>query len=158
MLIECIGEPFICRWPGGEVRLAPGQPVEIPDDRARRLLVKAPGRVRAVDAAKEPVVIEDAHPQARSVYWESGTGEILGPATPEYLARQGDTFWIVTAFEGQPRWINADRLRSRTAFETQRKPVVVELIKEPRSDGEVNESWATEADFYLPSVQSALYA
>lgn len=57
--------------------------------------------------------IEPAAPNARAIYWETGTGEILGPAVPEYLLRDGDTFWIVTTFEGQIRWINADRLRSR---------------------------------------------
>lgn len=57
-----------------------------------------------------------AAPNARGVYWEAG-GRILGPAVPEFLARNGSTFWIVTTFEGQPRWINADRLRSRKVFE-----------------------------------------
>ena len=51
MTIECIGSPFTYRWPTGEVRLVPGQPVELPDDRAARLLEKAPGRVRVVALA-----------------------------------------------------------------------------------------------------------
>lgn len=50
MLIEAIGVPFVCRWPGGECHIVPGQPVELPDDRAQRLMAKAPGRVRAVRA------------------------------------------------------------------------------------------------------------
>ncbi len=49
--IECIGAPFTYRWPTGEVRLVPGQPVELPDGRVARLLEKAPGRVRVVAAA-----------------------------------------------------------------------------------------------------------
>lgn len=66
-------------------------------------------------------VIEPAHrPDGKPmnpIYWETGTRQILGPAVPEYLARDGETFGIVTTFEGQIRWINADRLRSRKAFE-----------------------------------------
>src|SRR4029078_6910404 len=52
MNIECVGPPFTYRWPEGEVRLVPGQPVELSDDRAVRLLQKAPGRVRRVKAVK----------------------------------------------------------------------------------------------------------
>ena len=46
MIIECIGGPFTYRWPGGEVHLEPGKPIDLPDDRAQRLLSKAPGKVR----------------------------------------------------------------------------------------------------------------
>lgn len=48
MMIECIGEAFVYRWPEGEIHLEPGQPVELPDERAQRLLLKAPGRVRVI--------------------------------------------------------------------------------------------------------------
>lgn len=71
------------------------------------------------NVSSEPMDIMPAAQNARAVYWETGTGRILGPAVPEFLARNGSTFWIVTTFEGQPRWINADWLRSRRAFENQ---------------------------------------
>ena len=48
MLIECIGTPFVCRWPGGEVRLEPGKPINLSDERAKRLLDRAPGKVRMI--------------------------------------------------------------------------------------------------------------
>ena len=48
MIIECIGSPFTYRWPGGEVHFEPGTPVDLLDDRAQRLLSKAPGKVRMV--------------------------------------------------------------------------------------------------------------
>lgn len=51
MIIECIGSPFTYRWPTGEVRLEPGKPVELPDARAKRLLDKAPGKVRVITPA-----------------------------------------------------------------------------------------------------------
>ena len=53
MIIECIGSPFIYRWPTGEVRLVPGHPVELPDDRAARLLEKTTGRVRVVESSNK---------------------------------------------------------------------------------------------------------
>ena len=39
---------FTYRWPGGEVHLEPGKPIDLLDDRAERLLSKAPGKVRMV--------------------------------------------------------------------------------------------------------------
>lgn len=49
MLIEAVAKPLTYRWPGGEVRLEPGKPVDLPQDRAWRLLAKAPGKVRPVE-------------------------------------------------------------------------------------------------------------
>ncbi|MFO0777582.1 MAG: hypothetical protein U0223_08245 [Nitrospira sp.] len=74
------------------------------------------------------LVSEPAAPHARPIFWETGEGRILGPATPEFLGKSGGQFWIVTTFEVQIRWINADRLRSKKAFETQRAVYDVELI------------------------------
>ena len=49
MLIEAVGKTITYRWPHGEVRLEPGKPVGLPDDRAQRLIEKAAGRVRVVE-------------------------------------------------------------------------------------------------------------
>lgn len=76
-------------------------------------------------SASEGFQIEPAALNAKAIYWEASTGRILGPAVPEFLARDGNTFWISTTFEGQILWINADRLRSRKAFEQQ--PEVLEF-------------------------------
>ena len=46
--------PFTYRWPGGEVHLEPGTPIDLPDDRARRLLDKAPGKVRVIPPTYQP--------------------------------------------------------------------------------------------------------
>ena len=51
MIIECVGSPFTYRWPGGEVHLEPGKPIDLPEARAQRLLNKAPGKVRVVESA-----------------------------------------------------------------------------------------------------------
>jgi hypothetical protein len=85
-----------------------------------------------VSSAAAHITIEPAHPSARPVYWERATGEIVGPGVPEFLARVGDAFWVVAQFQGEPVWINSDRLRSRRQFEGQVKPKVVEFVKEPR--------------------------
>jgi hypothetical protein len=73
--------------------------------------------------------IEPAPLNAKGIYWETGTGRILGPAIPEFLARDGDSFWISTTFQQTIWWINADRLRSKKAFLEQREVKEVELIR-----------------------------
>ena len=88
-----------------------------------------PTQLSGTQSTQRLAVIEPAVPNARPVYWESGTGRILGPATPEFLARDGGTFWIVTTVEGQIRWINADQLRSRKAFEAQAEVREVEPVR-----------------------------
>jgi hypothetical protein len=75
------------------------------------------------------IQIEPAPLDARAIYWETGTGRILGPAIPEFLARDGDSFWISSTFEQAIWWINADRLRSKKAFSEQREIKEVELIR-----------------------------
>ena len=47
MLIEAT-KPLRVRLPQGELNLEPGKPVEMADEQARRLLVKARGKVRVV--------------------------------------------------------------------------------------------------------------
>lgn len=74
--------------------------------------------------------IQSAAPNVRAIYWETGDGRILGPAVPEFLGRDGNTFWISTVFDGQIRWIHADRLRSKKSFDAQRTVQEVELIRE----------------------------
>lgn len=113
---------------GEEVTLKPGIPMDIPEQAANQLLLKMPDKVRRATSG-HAVIIEPAVANARSVFWESGDARILGPAIPEFLARDGSTFWIVTTFEGQIRWINADRLRSKKALDTQREVQEIELIR-----------------------------
>ncbi len=53
MILEAL-ELLTYRWPDGEVRLEPGKPVSLPDERARRLLAKAQGKVRPVETLTKP--------------------------------------------------------------------------------------------------------
>jgi hypothetical protein len=78
------------------------------------------------------VTINTAHSEARSVYWETGDGKILGPAVPECLARlrgKKDSFWVIVTYQGLPRWIRSDRLQSKQAFDTQRPVQRIEPIR-----------------------------
>ena len=73
MLIEAIGRPLTYRWPEGEVRLVPGQPLDLPETRAKRLLEKAAGRVRMVPGQTTLIV-------GSMVTWDSPLfGLLSGP-------------------------------------------------------------------------------
>jgi len=124
--------PLKVKRPSGDILLTPGIPVEFTEEEGLRLLTKAKGKVRLAEPSEtviEPAQRPDGKPLF-PIYWETGTGQILGPAVPECFARDGETFWIVTTFEGHIRWINADRLRSKRQFETQVRLKEVERIKE----------------------------
>lgn len=120
MIIEAL-QPLHIRRATGDLHLRPGYPIELPDDEAARLLSKAGGKVRAIlekSVTIDPAMKTDGSPLS-SIYWETGDGRILGPAVPEYLARDRNTFWIVVTFRGRIWWINADRLQSKKAFDAQ---------------------------------------
>lgn len=70
-------------------------------------------------SAIQSLEVQAAESNAKVAYWEAGDGRILGPAVPEFLGRDGNSFWIVTTFRGQIWWINADRLRSKKSFDAQ---------------------------------------
>lgn len=120
MKLEAIGKPFIYRWPGGEVRLEAGKPIELPPGRAAKLLVRASGRVRQVES-EEPITIEPADEavRARPVYWERD-GQILGPAMVMDFAKAGGKFWLWIEYQGHGRWIRDVLLRSKAQFEAAR--------------------------------------
>jgi len=69
MLIEAIKRPITYRWPGREIYLIPGTPVDLPDERAQRLLVKAQGKVRVVVSRRANRVAKD---------WLAGWREVAG--------------------------------------------------------------------------------
>ena len=118
----------------GEVRLVPGQPVELPDDEGQQLLDQAGAKVRVVEAPKNrmeadtanpdtsDVWIDPPYPTSREVYWLSG-GRILGPAVIQHVAKSGsasrEQFWLIITYQGADRWVNADLLRSRKEFASQ---------------------------------------
>ncbi len=95
MTIECIGPPFTYRWPDGEIRLVPGYPVELPEGRAARLLEKAPGRVRVVEAANRI----NGYLIGRIVSWESPLFGLLRATVQEDLLHGVRVFHPLTEVE-----------------------------------------------------------
>src|SRR5437899_1947853 len=81
MLVEATGKALTYRWPAGEVHLEPGKPVDLPDDRARRLLEKAPGKVRVVE--RPPVKVSQT----------PRTERIMAPAGACWACGQA-RFWV----------------------------------------------------------------
>jgi hypothetical protein len=78
------------------------------------------------------ITIEPAAPNAKPVYWERATGEIVGPARLEFLAKVGrgitEQYWVIVDYEGQPAWVRSDRLRSQRQCERQVRPSAVDAI------------------------------
>lgn len=81
MTVEGIGAAFTYRWPGGEVHLAPGKPITLPEGRAARLLEKAPGRVRVL----EPETRHAGDRLGHIVTWESPLFGVLSATVQEDL-------------------------------------------------------------------------
>ena len=109
--------------------------------RAKKILAQSkPARAEA--SMEQPAVpddaisIEPAAPNARPIFWERATGEIWGPAHPEFLAMVGHglnaQYWVVAEHNGVPVWVNSMMLRSQREFEAQVPLRVVILIREPR--------------------------
>jgi hypothetical protein len=110
MLLEATGKPICYRWPGGEVVLTPGRPMELPEDRAWRLLERAPGRVRVINTL--PTIndiqagcwvewLSPALPQQRGEVLAvnpDGTFEVFHPLT-ETLCRL-PVKWVMKISEG----------------------------------------------------------
>ena len=48
MLIEAVDFPIRYQWPGGEIRLLPGKPVQVDEERGKKVLAKCGPKVRAV--------------------------------------------------------------------------------------------------------------
>jgi hypothetical protein len=106
MLLEAVGKAFIYKWPGGEIVLTPGQPVDVEPERARRILAKLGDRVRAVGASQPGQVVTwdsplfgtctgevlATYPDGSALAWHPSTGR-LAKIPPE---------WMSTHKEGAP--------------------------------------------------------
>ena len=89
--LECMGPAFTYRWPGGEVRFEPGIPVDLPDDRARRVLSKAPGRVRVI----APTLFEPGS----TIAWVRGDGSTQTGIIDFIHADETGTRWAFVLIE-----------------------------------------------------------
>lgn len=107
MILECIGESFIYRWPGGEVRLEPGRQVDIPDERALRLLAKAPGRVRVI----APTLFEPGS----TIAWVRGDGSTQTGIIDFIHADETGTWWaFISTPTGSWSAVNLTRTDNKT--------------------------------------------
>jgi hypothetical protein len=123
MWIEAL-VPIQVKVGGQLVLLTAGQRIDLPKEKAERLLAQATSRVRPASPWPESdqsgsIVIDPPNEKARPIYFENVFGRIVGPIIPEFLAKVGNDFWIVSTFHGDAIWINSDRLRSKAAFENQ---------------------------------------
>ena len=128
MLIEATQHPIRYRLLNGtQVRLAPGFPIDLPEEQAKALLTKAPDRVRMA-ATQSPgdggFLAQPA--ESRPVYWESENGRILGPGTVTHMAKEmtsrGEArFWLCISYGNSWRWIHESLLRTRASYEAQWK-------------------------------------
>jgi hypothetical protein len=128
MLIEATKHPIrYTMLDGRQVCLAPGCPVDLPEERAQALLTKAPDRVRLVAPrvkTSETFLVEPASCQ-HPVFWESHDKRILGPGLVTHVAKETRSthsirFWLCVAYGGSWRWIHESLLRSRAKYEAQR--------------------------------------
>lgn len=98
MRIEALTS-FTYRWPGGEVHLEPGKPIDLPDDRAQRLLNKAPGKVRVCPPTLRPGDL---------VTWTRGDGSRpMGFVDCLHVDQNGKE-WAFLSF-GKTAWAAVDR-------------------------------------------------
>ncbi len=97
MLVEAVTNPMCYRWPDGEIQLVPGHPVDLPESRALRLLLKAPGKVRLVSQQRLP-----SWRQGCLITWHGADGRQRGPAMVDFLHTDPDgTCWaFVTLSNG----------------------------------------------------------
>ena len=130
MELEVVND-LIARHSRGQTFLSKGERFSTTDGEAQALLQRFPQFVQAIPRPEEAIRSTTVRERASrpdgspllAIYWESCDGRILGPAVPEFLARDRNSFWIVTTFEGQALWINADQLRSKRQWAEQ-KPVI----------------------------------
>lgn len=91
MTVECVGEGFTYRWPGGEVRLEPGKPIDLPVDRAQRLLAKAPGRVRVLPGRIQAGDV---------ISWQRADGSVHNGVVDFLHVDSDQTSWAFVTLEG----------------------------------------------------------
>ncbi len=87
MLIEATQRPLTVRFPDQEILLEPGKPVDLPMDRARRLLAKAGAKVRVVDPMRPEGACWTCGSRS---FWISSSDRIIcamchPPAVPEFV-------------------------------------------------------------------------
>jgi len=106
MLIEAVSCPIRYAWPKGEIRLIPGQPVEVPEERGTKILKKCGGKVRIVEPITIGTMIE-----FRSPLFGLCTGRVLSLEVESIRIGEHSVVkeivsipqvWITRMMEGEP--------------------------------------------------------
>lgn len=98
MLLEAVDRPVRYHLiDGREVRLVPGHPVDLPDVQARKLLAKAPEKVRMVQPHAITFQLGDL------IHWQTWDGKIHGPALVEHVTFSGGRRWAWVTWDGIER-------------------------------------------------------
>jgi len=100
MQLEAVNDPILYRLRSGEeVVLKPGVATELPDQAAKQLLQKAPGKVRKVNQATTVEV-------GQTIAWE-GADLVIRSGIVDFLYADADTIWaFVTLNEGSWAAVN----------------------------------------------------
>jgi hypothetical protein len=108
MMLEATDKPIRYCWPGGEVRLEPGKPVELPESRAQRLLDKVPGKVRVVPiySVGTPVNVTSMNGHRWAGVIESHC--VIPPGDP---AKAG--YWYAVVGMNRCSWVHGSLIHGR---------------------------------------------
>lgn len=98
--------PFTYRWPGGEVHLEPGTPIDLPDERAQRLLNKAPGKVRMCPPTIQP---------GDRITWQRADGKTLKGVIDFLQTYPGEVWAFCTLPDGKWTAVNVKNIRKDEA-------------------------------------------
>jgi len=88
MLIEATENSLTYKWPGGEIRLEPGKPINVPTQRAARLLAKVGDKARVVGSPEIP--LEKLVPGT----WIEFHSPVFGKCTAQVDSMEGDTIFV----------------------------------------------------------------
>ncbi len=99
MLIEAL-KPLTVKLPTGDLQLKPGFPVNMAEDRALKLLAKAPGKVRMVQPHALAFQLGDL------VHWQGMDGKVRGPAVVEHVTLCDWRLWAWVTWDGVGRAVS----------------------------------------------------
>ncbi len=94
MLLEAVDCPIRYQWPKGVIRLKPGYPLEINEERGRKVLAKCGGKVRVVYQLGQKVSYQT--PVDDCI--KKGTVELIDEHWGMVLVRGDEVAWVNQSF------------------------------------------------------------
>ncbi|MEC4686722.1 MAG: hypothetical protein VST64_00230 [Nitrospirota bacterium] len=111
MLIEAL-KALVVRLPDGNLHLKPGVPTELPEEQARKLLARAPGKVRAVESEPLSRELAGVKPHVGSVVLiRDLAGRQTLALVTDVSTKQGDPplaagLWFYVMAGNMGRWVH----------------------------------------------------